>query len=551
MRVISLFGRGNIGKTRCLGHLINLIHRETKGCNYLFEGHDARITLDYLGQRISICTWGDNKHEEQLNIDKIQQDNPDIAVVATRTKGDTVELVERFCKERNCPLKWVEKYVASFDDKSGQEYMNTLQAEQMLDYIRGLITGQLYYVDSITSITSEGESNLFHVALLGAEMQDNKFPRTLSLELSDDDMYLQGLERRVEEDDFVLYRPDFEVTLRNGNEQPLAIALRNESRDLRGELSFRTVQGDSAWAIFNRDPDEVRSYHVNVGHGNCSLVLAVFGKKYELWVVDCSTYDYLMRCDYSQDLYHCLKDIAGLLNIDMMKLRVSRFMLTHTHFDHYCGLGYLIRQGFVDGQTVVYANLHYDCASPLWCGILKDLVALGCGIVEPTSQIVSKGAIRVYHPECRLYKYSSLVNTGERYEPKVNDSSVVYGISLAGHLMVFPGDLEQRGFEAMSKNGTCSSYLFNADYYVVSHHGSVNGHPTMACGSHMWDGATPLACAANNLKKAILTGRDKAYSGIYSKVVTDYWDGLGCLEYTEKAKWYIEVNWMSGEVEYF
>ena len=49
MRIIALFGRGDIGKTRCLGHLINLIYRETMGCNLLYEGQDRRVSLDYKG----------------------------------------------------------------------------------------------------------------------------------------------------------------------------------------------------------------------------------------------------------------------------------------------------------------------------------------------------------------------------------------------------------------------------------------------------------------------------------------------------------------------
>ena len=44
MRVIVLFGRGDVGKTRCLGHLINLIHSETEGCNLLYEEQDMRVT---------------------------------------------------------------------------------------------------------------------------------------------------------------------------------------------------------------------------------------------------------------------------------------------------------------------------------------------------------------------------------------------------------------------------------------------------------------------------------------------------------------------------
>lgn len=140
MRVIALFGRGSTGKTRCLGHLINLINNEEKRGYFLKEGKDARVTLEYRGKRITICTWGDNEYEECLNIDMIRQDNPNIAVVATRTKGGTVEIVRQFCeKEKECPLKWVEKYVASFNGEAGQEFMNNLQAEQIIEYIKELV----------------------------------------------------------------------------------------------------------------------------------------------------------------------------------------------------------------------------------------------------------------------------------------------------------------------------------------------------------------------------------------------------------------------------
>ena len=374
MRVIALFGRGNIGKTRCLGHLINLIHSVGKGCNYLFEGQDARVTLDYKEHRITICTWGDNEYEEQLNIEKILNDQPEIAIVATRTKGETVRMVERFCTKMNYPLKWVEKYVTSFDDKSGQEYMNNLQAEQILDYIQGLIEGQLYYVDSITSIDTEGENGRYHVSLLGADMSEEGFPRTLSLELNGNELYFQESGGRVQEDDFVLYRPDSELLFFNGNETQLATVLRNESRDMRLELLTRQIAGEGVYAIRQKMPNLVKSYHVNVGHGNCSLILSVYGTEYDLWMVDCSSYDYLKRRDYSQNLHHCLADIANLLNVDLSSLRISRFMLTHTHFDHYNGLRYLMRHGLVDDRTLVYANLYYDCASPVWNGILKDLL---------------------------------------------------------------------------------------------------------------------------------------------------------------------------------
>lgn len=351
MRVIALFGRGDIGKTNCLGHLINLIHRETKGCNCIYEGKDARITLDYLGKKVTICTWGDNDYEEGLNIDKIRQDRPDIAVVATRTKGETLKRVEAFCDEIGCKLKKVEKYVASFDDKSGQEQVNKQQAREILDYIRGLIKGQLYYVDSITGIgETEGR---YHVELIGANMPVEGYPRTLSLELNSNQLVYFDLERPIREDEFVLYKPDSDNQFMSGNEEPEAKALRNEIRQLRRDLTELEISGEEAFATRQEIPGVVKSYHVNVGHGNCSLILTVYDNDYELWMVDCSTFDNKIRRDYSQNLYHCLDDIAKQLGIDLSELRIKKFMLTHTHADHYNGMLYLISKGYIDADTLI------------------------------------------------------------------------------------------------------------------------------------------------------------------------------------------------------
>lgn len=545
MRVIALFGRGNIGKTWCLGHLINLIHREAKGYNCLFEGQDMRITLDYLGQRVTICTWGDNDKEEKLNLDKIKQDNPDIAIVATRTKGETVKMVERFCNLNNCRLKWVEKHVANFDDISGQEYVNNLQAEQILDYVRGLISGQLYYVDSMSTIGKE--EGLYHVTLMGVEDLNHGYPRALSLELNANQLHYYDNGQMVQEDDFVLYHPDSDVLFGFGNDMPMAIALRNESHELRLELIEREVKGEDAIAIIKEECKWVKSYHVKVGHGNCSLILIKYQKGYDLWMVDCSTYDYLNRRDYSQDLYHCLADIAKEIEIDMKDLWISRFMLTHTHFDHYNGLSYLIEHGWINGQTLVYANLHYECSSTIWSSILKGLKEMKCKFVEPIYIHLNKGAIYVYHPGRRLYKSSSDATC--LVEKNANDSSVVYEIRLCDKTMVLTGDLEKKGFERMSGCVSCRGKLVQTDYYVISHHGSLNGHPTMTCRSSSGD--TPLGCASKNVKRAILMGRDEAYSGIYSKEVVDHWSRINrALVITENAQQYVEMDWKDGSVLY-
>ncbi len=544
MRVIALYGRGNIGKTRCLGHVINLIYRETNGCNYLYEGKDTRITLGFLGKRITICTWGDNGDEEKLNLNKIIKDKPDIAIVATRTKGETVKMVERFCEENHYQLKWVEKYVSSFDELSGQEFLNNLQAEQIMDYVSGLIKGQLYYVDSISSI--DEEETRYHVILLGTKMLDEGYHRTLSLELYGTQLHYMNSEIRVREDDFVYYRLESDHQFIYANDSREVVSFRRDSHNIREILAKSEIHDDAAQSLIQKKADWVKSYHVKVGHGNCSLILAVFGTNYELWMVDCSTYDYLERRDYSQNLYHCLKDIARELNKDLMDLRISRFMLTHTHFDHYNGLRYLIKHGLVDVNTLVYANLHYDCASPVWKDVLEGLKSLSCKFVEPVYKEQTRGLINIYHPECRIYKNSN-PDGNCRVEPEVNNSSVVYGVVFVGRVMVFPGDLERKGFEEMSGHLPCQGRLCHTNYYVVSHHGSLNGHPTKPCKSKCSE--TPLGCISENVQKTILMGRNGAYTGIYSPVVEGDWKGFpGGLVFTEKAEHYVELEWKNGNV---
>ena len=96
----------------------------------------------------------------------------------------------------------------------------------------------------------------------------------------------------------------------------------------------------------------------------------------------------------------------------------------------------------------------------------------------------SINGIQFLHPECRLYRSKATV---KRFTGKyrivgtpINNSSMVVMLKIGGRSMVFTGDLEQKGFEKMSGAGTCSSYLYDADYYTVSHHGSINGYPARA-----------------------------------------------------------------------
>ena len=270
-------------------------------------------------------------------------------------------------------------------------------------------------------------------------------------------------------------------------------------------------------------------------------------------MVDCSIID---KTDYwrsyQQSIEACFREIATQLGLqEDVPLHIDGFFLTHAHHDHYSGLEYLIRNHLIDDRTLCYINIYYQMASKAYIKTLKALANSNVKIIEPLAGH-SNHVIRFLHPECRIFRSKATVRQASgNYRVvgnPVNNSSAVVMISLGGHSMVFPGDLEEKGFDAMSSAGTCSRWLFDSDYYAVSHHGSINGHADRPCLRRpmgYW-GATPLQCAANRVNKAILMGRDRAYSGIYSHAVVSCWDGRGVLAKSEDASHFLVLEWETG-----
>ncbi len=413
---------------------------------------------------------------------------------------------------------------------------------------------ELFFVESIYS-PLEGDNSV--VTLLSTDNEGMPIVRSFTPK----QLFMNNHSGSIREGWYVYYNARNEIPFDYGN---LSLFAREQFRsyyELRDSLSERIIDSNSEEAMIPKgfldaNANQVISYHVNVGHGNCSFILIKAGNSYQLWLVDCSMFDKTDHLkSYQKNIDECLMAISqDLTLIPQQRLRINRFFLTHAHLDHYSGVEYLVNNHYIDNHTICYLNIYFQMATKAYNKMLEALNNAGVRIIEPVSGNSISG-IQFLHPECRLYRSKATTKgfTGvcRIVGTPINNSSVAMMFKFGDKSMVFTGDLEEKGFEMMSGAGTCSSFLFDANYYVVSHHGSINGHPTMECKNPSRPMSSPLVCATNRKWRAILMGRDGAYSGIYSPVVTNYWNSVPArLVKTEDAPHFVELDWKTGVITY-
>ena len=297
---------------------------------------------------------------------------------------------------------------------------------------------------------------------------------------------------------------------------------------------------------------EVRSYHVNVGHGNCSLILIKNNTGNQIWMIDCSIHEKQNKrvryANHLTSLNACLQQVAHDAEIDFQQMRIDRFFLTHMHYDHYNGMKYLIDNGYIDQSTICYINLKYQMASKSLNSILERMVYKGINkIVEP---LTANGnpAVQILYPECPICRSKGSAIGNCRIVKNVNDSSSVIRFNLGMHTMVCPGDIEQKGLNAMYAYLPYPPYSYS-DIYVVSHHGSFNGHPSIIpvlTPPFLWRGR-------NIPFYTLFLGRDGAYNGIFSDEVKSFFNTGSRLITTDaspsgKPLAFVMIDWRDGNV---
>ena len=133
-KIIALYGCADTGKTHTLNHLIGLLDKtqEVYGDNL---AKDREKSIRYRNKKIAIRTWGDNGEQLKKNIEFFEKENCDILVTATRTRGETTEILNDYATKIDTKIKWIKKNLAELLE----DLINQTQAKDIQAVIDSLI----------------------------------------------------------------------------------------------------------------------------------------------------------------------------------------------------------------------------------------------------------------------------------------------------------------------------------------------------------------------------------------------------------------------------
>lgn len=369
---------------------------------------------------------------------------------------------------------------------------------------------KLYYVEEVLQHAGKYTAVLLYVPMdMSQKIRDKEdLKRFTTTEIDEDSLEI------VSEGHYV-YRWG-KNEFQSADNDPRVVQIRERYEELKKNLLLPDHN-----VLSYADVTKLYSYHVNVGHGNHSLIVFEANSDIYIWMVDCSDYDFLLHKYYRKNIDSCLKHIKQKFNIDTLKIKTV--MLTHPHYDHYSGIGYYIDNKIIDSDTIFYINTQYKIQSHNFNNLLSKISTLLSMVIEPVISS-SNININILYPDT-IDKNSKL---------SYNNMSSVYNIRFDNKsYCIFPGDIEKEGWDLMNVCGYCKDFS-EVCLYAISHHGSLNGHildivpPNQVC-----TGKNPCKIISSTTIP-VLMGRDKAYNGVYCcKVQKDF---KGRIFYSEKDK---------------
>lgn len=415
--------------------------------------------------------------------------------------------------------------------------------------------GELFFINEIIKLSNEDDS----LAILFKEGR-SRYPKIQIEELSENhQLALMLKENVIVEGSYIRIRNNEIYTADNDEE---VVRRKLQCQYLRNVLSkyFQTdVLKDDA--TMKDKASTGYSYHINVGHGNCSIVVLEYEDRKEIVMVDCSVYDSTCKKRFDKNIDLCIEHIKTKFKID--EFRINKLLVTHWHYDHINGINEYLFHKHRDylNNTRIWINDKYEWSKKESLKLLENINSnrdsLSLKLIEPICRNDSND-IEIIYPEKRILAGAPTIPMLEEYDlvpsKMINNSSVIYKVSTSAKTMIFPGDIETDGWNKVKK---CEPYLSKHNFYCVSHHGSITGHIRTKCCFNMPIEKVSDLCCTREIN--IIMGRDGAYhipgkpkAIINEQVLKDFADRVYRTdEFPNNIEpQFIEVNWQEEKIYY-
>lgn len=129
-KIIVLYGRGNLGKTRTLRMVIDKLNHESIS----YATCDIQTICHHNAQTIAIATKGDNAAELRANVSYFKSHPCDIAITAARSRGGTHDVIKAYAKETGAEVVWIYKRAEAGDENA----VNLKWAERVVAEVKNV-----------------------------------------------------------------------------------------------------------------------------------------------------------------------------------------------------------------------------------------------------------------------------------------------------------------------------------------------------------------------------------------------------------------------------
>ena len=110
MRIIGLYGHSNCGKSASLTNLKELLHVAGRSLSaHPHPNSEMPETFAYKGLTVCVAPGGDNREILQSNIRYFKAKQCDVAISATRSKGASVDELNKFAASEGVRVEWIAK----------------------------------------------------------------------------------------------------------------------------------------------------------------------------------------------------------------------------------------------------------------------------------------------------------------------------------------------------------------------------------------------------------------------------------------------------------